>query len=151
MRGCFRDHHPPRLGAPRAHLELAIAPSMTKWKVVTVPFAETRDRLDTITGVGKRAAECVSCARGNRPPRATDGSGRSSTMRVAAARSRDTYLSAQFWRLAPGTKAAVAVGHSILGDRLAPATHGFDYEDLGGDYLVQRDTDRACQRAVAQL
>ncbi|HEV2070288.1 MAG TPA: hypothetical protein VGR26_10880 [Acidimicrobiales bacterium] len=32
---------------------------MTKWKAVTAPFAETRDRLDTITGVDKRAAECI--------------------------------------------------------------------------------------------
>ena len=26
-----------------------------------------------------------------------------------------------------------------------------DYQDLGGDYFVRRDTDRARQRAVAQL
>jgi transposase len=26
---------------------------------VMVPFAQARDRLDTITGVGKRAAECM--------------------------------------------------------------------------------------------
>jgi transposase len=35
----------------------------------------------------------------------------------AAARSRDTYLSAQYWRLARRIgkkKAAIAVGHSIL-------------------------------------
>jgi hypothetical protein len=26
-----------------------------------------------------------------------------------------------------------------------------DYQDLGGDYFIRRDTDRARQRAVAQL
>jgi len=26
-----------------------------------------------------------------------------------------------------------------------------DYQDLGGDYFARRDTDRARQRAVAQL
>ena len=30
-------------------------------------------------------------------------------------------------------------------------TNDGDYQDLGGDYFVRRDTDRARQRAVAQL
>jgi transposase len=30
-------------------------------------------------------------------------------------------------------------------------TDSCDYQDLGGDYFIRRDTDRARQRAVAQL
>jgi hypothetical protein len=72
----------------------------------------------------------------------------------AAARSRDSYLSAHFWRLALriGKKtAAVAVGHSMLVIAWHLLTDDCDYQDLGGDYLVRHDADRARQRAVAQL
>jgi len=72
----------------------------------------------------------------------------------AAARSRDTYLSAQYWRLARRIgkkKAAVAVGHSILVIAWHLLADDCDYADLGGDYFVRRDTQRQQQRAVAQL
>jgi transposase len=72
----------------------------------------------------------------------------------AAARSRATYLSAQYWRLARRIgkkKAAIAVGHSILVIAWHLLADDCDYQDLGGDYVVRRDTDRARQRAVAQL
>ena len=98
---------------------------------VIAPFAEARDRLDTITGVGKRAAECIIAEIGTdmtvfptaahlaswagRCPgtNITGGkrrSGRTTKGNVwladvlsecawAAARTRDSYLSAQYWRL----------------------------------------------------
>ena len=72
----------------------------------------------------------------------------------AAARSRDPYLSAQYWRLARRIgkkKAAVAVGHSILVIAWHLLTYDCDYQDLGGDSFVRRDPDRQRQRAVAQL
>ncbi len=72
----------------------------------------------------------------------------------SAARTRDTYLSAQFWRLARRIgkkKAAVAVGHSILVIVWHLLTNGCTYEDLGGDYFVTRDAERTRQRAVSQL
>jgi transposase len=72
----------------------------------------------------------------------------------AAARSRNTYLSAQYWRLARRIgkkKAAVAVGHSILVIAWHLLTNDCDYQDLGGDYFVRRDTERQRQRAIAQL
>jgi transposase len=72
----------------------------------------------------------------------------------AAARSRDSYLSAQYWRLARRIgkkKPAVAVGHSILVIAWHLLTSDCDDADLGGDYVVRRDTHRQRQRAVAQL
>lgn len=72
----------------------------------------------------------------------------------AAARSRDTYLSAQFWRLARRIgkrRAAMAVGHSILVIAWHLLSNDCDYEDLGGDYFVNRDAQRSRDRAVRQL
>ncbi len=72
----------------------------------------------------------------------------------AAARSRDTYLSAQYWRLSRRIgkkKAAAAVGHSILVIAWHLLSYDCEYEDLGGDYFNQRDTDRTRQRALSQL
>jgi transposase len=72
----------------------------------------------------------------------------------AAARSRDSYLSARYWRLAHRIgkkKAAVAVGHSILVIAWHLLADDCDYADLGGGFFLRRDADRARQRAVAQL
>ena len=72
----------------------------------------------------------------------------------AAARCRDTYLAAQFWRLARRIgkkKAALAVGHSILVIAWHLLANDCDYAELGGDFFVRRDSDQARQRAVAQL
>jgi transposase len=168
------------------HLEGAIAALDRHVDEVIAPFARVRDRLDTITGVGKRAAETIiaeigvdmsvfptaghlaswagRCPGNNR----TGGKRRSGKptrgnrwlgevlieCAWAAARSRDTYLSAQYWRLARRIgkkKAAVAVGHSILVIAWHLLADDCDYQDLGGDYFIRRDTDRARQRAVAQL
>ena len=73
----------------------------------------------------------------------------------AAARTRDTYLSAQFWRLARRIgkkKAAVAVAHSILVICWHLITNDADYDDLGGDYFTRRnDPDRHRDRLIEQL
>ena len=73
----------------------------------------------------------------------------------SAARTRDTYLSAQFWRLARRIgkkKAAVAVGHSILVICWHLVANDVDYEDLGGDYFTRRnDPDRHRDRLIEQL
>jgi transposase len=75
-------------------------------------------------------------------------------VRLGAAAQPRHYLSAQYWRLARRIgkkKAAVAVGHSILVIAWHLLTDNCDYQDLGGDYFVRRDTDRQRHRAVAQL
>jgi transposase len=64
------------------------------------------------------------------------------------------WAAAQFWRLARRVgkkKAAMAVGHSILVIAWHLLTDDCDYQDLGVDYFVRHDADRARQRAVAQL
>lgn len=73
----------------------------------------------------------------------------------AAARTRDTYLSAQFWRLARRIgkkKASIAVAHSILVICWHLITNDADYDDLGGDYFTRRnDPDRHRDRLIEQL
>lgn len=189
LTGRFSDHHGFLVELALTHieqLEAATARLDAEVDKAMAPFSAARDLLDSITGVGKRAAESIIAEIGidmGRFPTAghlaswaavcpgnnvTGGKRRSGKTRKgnvwleqilvecawAAARSKDTYLQAQFWRLARriGKKrAAVAVGHSILVIAWHLLSYGCVYEDLGGDYFAKRDTDRARQRAIAQL
>ena len=73
----------------------------------------------------------------------------------AAARSKNTYLSAHYHRIRGRrgpSKAAVAVGHSILVICWHLLATGETYTDLGGDYFDKRRTSTAHQRRlIAQL
>lgn len=189
LRGRFRDHHALLVRLSLDHieqLEASIAELDQRVDAVIAPFEQARDHLDTITGVGKRAAECVIAEIGvdmdvfptaghlaswaGRCPgnNKTGGKRRSGKTNKgnrwlgdiltecawAAARSRDTYLSAQYWRLARRIgkqKAAIAVGHSILVIAWHLLTNDCDYDDLGGDFFTKRDTERARHRAITQL
>jgi transposase len=200
LRGRFTDHHALLIGLcldHTAHLEAAIARLDERVDTLLathtsqatghdVPFAHARDRLDTITGVGKRAAETIiaeigvdmtrfptaahlaswaGLAPGNNITGGKRGSGKTTKGDVwlidiltqcawAAARTRDTYLSAQFWRLAHRIgkkKAAIAVAHSILVICWHLLTHDHDYDDLGGDWFTRRNTNRQRDRLIKQL
>ena len=62
LRGRFGAHHALLIRLALEHLEQlegSIATLDTHIDRVLAPFAQARDRLDTITGVGKRAAECM--------------------------------------------------------------------------------------------
>jgi transposase len=189
LRGRFSAHHALLVRLALDHieqLERSITALDAEVDRVIGPFAQARDRLDTITGVGKRAAECMIAeigvdmsvfptaahlaswagrCPGNNVTGGRRRSGRTTKGNVwlgeiliecawAAARCRDTYLAAQFWRLARRIgkkKAALAVGHSILVIAWHLLANDCDYAELGGDFFVRRDSDRARQRAVAQL
>jgi transposase len=72
----------------------------------------------------------------------------------AAARKRDTYLSALYRRLAARrgkSRAAVAVGHAILVIAYHLLQRGTDYKDLGPWYFEERDRDAEQRRLVHRL
>jgi transposase len=198
LRGRFRDHHGLLIGLcldHTAHIEAAIATLDERIDAVFaantsdagVPFEQARDRLDTIPGVGKRAAECIiaeigvdmsrfpsaahlaswaGMAPGNNITGGKRGSGKTTKGDVwlrdiltqcawAAARTHDTYLAAQFWRLARRIgkkKAAIAVGHSILVIAYHLMDREQDYADLGAGYFIRRhDPERHASKLVRQL
>ena len=73
---------------------------------------------------------------------------------LAATRSKDTYLAAQYARLRPrrGHKKALgAVKHSIIVACWHMLSTGEIYNDLGGDYFQRRDPVRLTKRLVTQL
>ncbi len=72
----------------------------------------------------------------------------------AAARKKGTYLSAQYRRLAARrgkSRAAVAVGHSILVIIYHMLSDGTTYHDLGPDYFDERDRQAVERRLVHRL
>jgi transposase len=189
LHGRFSEHHALILRLALDHVDQlgrSIDTLDAEVDRVIAPFARARDHLDTITGVGSRAAESIIAEIGadmtvfpdaahlaswaGRCPgnNVTGGRRRSGRTRRgsvwlgdiltecawAAARSRGTYLGAQFWRLARRIgkkKAAVAVGHSILVIAWHLLTNDADYQDLGGEYFMKRDAERARARAISQL
>ena len=72
----------------------------------------------------------------------------------AAARTKDTYLQAQYARLRVrrgANRASVAVAHSILTACWHMLQTGELYREAGGDYFHRRDPERTTKRLVAQL
>lgn len=72
----------------------------------------------------------------------------------AAAHTKDTYLAAQFRRLAAkrgAKKAAVAVGHSILLLVYYLLKRATTYADLGGSYFDERERESVQRRLVRRL
>ncbi len=72
----------------------------------------------------------------------------------AAARTKGSYLQAQYHRLRVrrgATRAVVAVGHSILTACWHMLLTGETYHDPGGDFFQRRDPERQTKRLVAQL
>lgn len=64
---------------------------------------------------------------------------------MTAARTKDTYLAAQYARLVGRRgkpRARKAVGHSILVAAFYMLAGGVPYTDLGGDYFVKRNSSQ---------
>jgi transposase len=73
---------------------------------------------------------------------------------LAAIRTKDTYLAAQYQRLKPRIghgRALGAIKHSMLIAYWHMFKHGETYRDLGGDYFQRRDPVRATKRLLAKL
>ena len=72
----------------------------------------------------------------------------------SAARTKNTYLSAQYRRIAArrgGNRAAVAVGHTILVIAYHILKKREPYKELGADYFDQRKKDAVVNNAVRRL
>jgi pimeloyl-ACP methyl ester carboxylesterase len=72
----------------------------------------------------------------------------------AAARTRDTYLAAQYRRVRARrgvNRASLAVAHSLLTAVWHMLQTGETYTDPGGDYYTRRDPQRTTRRLIAQL
>jgi transposase len=72
----------------------------------------------------------------------------------AAARTRDTYLAAQYHRVRAhrgANKASLAIAHSLLVAVWHMLQTGETYLDPGGDYYTRRDPARTTRRLVTQL
>ena len=72
----------------------------------------------------------------------------------AAARTKNSYLAAQYQRLRGRrghSKAVTAVGHSILTAAWHMLHTGELYRDLGGDYFTRQSPDRLTKRLIRQL
>jgi transposase len=73
---------------------------------------------------------------------------------LAATRTKDSYLAAQYLRLRGRrgpAKAVTAVGHSILTAAWHMLATGELYRDLGSDYYTRQNPDRTTKRLVRQL
>ncbi len=72
----------------------------------------------------------------------------------AGARTKGTYLAAQYRRLAARrgpNRAAVAVAHSMVVSAWHMLTTGETYRELGGDYYTRRDPEQQARRLTQQL
>ena len=189
--GRFEQHHAQMLRLHLDHidhLDASIATIDSQIDELIVPFADVRERLQTIPGVGQKVADVIIAETGADMDRFPDAahlaswagvcpgnnesagkrfSGRTRKADVwlqaalveaawAAARTKDTYLSAQFWRLAGRIgkkKAATAVAHSILVIAYHLMTDPeATYTDLGPDWFTRRNNpDARKARLVKQL
>ena len=74
---------------------------------------------------------------------------------MAAGRTKDTYLAAQYARLVGRrgkARARKAVGHSILVAAFHMLAGGVPYEDLGGDYYLKRNSpERRARKSLSDL
>ena len=73
---------------------------------------------------------------------------------LAAIRTKNSYLAAQYQRLKPRLghgRALGAVKHSMLIAYWHMFTTGETYRDLGGDYFQRRNPERATKRLIAKL
>jgi transposase len=168
------------LGVAIAQLDQQVAQRFEPYgcqlaRLETIPGVATRNAQVILAEIGPDMARFPSAGHlaswagmcpGNNESAGKHGSGRTRPgdrwLRSAliesawgAARTRGSYLNAQFWRLARRrgkNKAAVAVGHSILVAAFHILRDDVDYKDLGGDWFTRRqDAERRRRWHITQL
>jgi transposase len=115
----------------------------------------TAGHLVSWAGLCPRSDESAGKKRSTRIRRASPWL-RTSLVQAAwgAARSKGTYLQAQYFRIKArrgSKKAAIAVAASILTAAWHMLSYGTTYNDLGADYFVSRDKTKAANKLVNRL
>src|SRR5215510_4747033 len=132
----------------------------TTWVPITSTLAPSRRSLAISSDVSKRSATTSTSTARQHEPGARFSDQRPALRHTlieaahAAARSKNSYLAAQFHRLAArrGTKkAAVAVGHTILVIVWHLLDHGDPYHDLGANYFDSRAEPALTRHLVRRL
>ena len=115
----------------------------------------TAGHLVSWAGLCPRSDESAGKRRSTRTRKASQWLKSSLTQAAwGAARSKGTYLQAQYFRIKArrgSKKAALAVAASILTIAWHLLMRGTVYEDLGADYFVRRNKDRAARKLTKRL
>jgi transposase len=189
LEGRLRPHHAQLLARMLAHVDFldeSIAECEAQIEEMCRPFDQEIEFVDTVTGVGKRAAQDMiaeigvdmSCFLSHKHlcswaricPGNNESAGKRKSGRTgkgnrwqksilvecahAAGRSKGTYLSAQYARLArrKGKKhAAVAVGHSILEAVYLIPRDKVSYRDLGPGHFDEINRAHTIRYHVRRL
>ncbi len=163
LEGRFEHLHSVWIGAILAHLDFLDEQVASLTETIgeqIAPFETAVQLLRTIPGVERRTAESIIAEIGidmSVFPTAKElasWAGHLEEAALAAVRTKDVYLAAQYARLRPrrGHKKALgAVKHSIICACWHMLSTGELYKDLGGDYFRKRDPQRTTKRLIAQL
>jgi transposase len=189
LRGLMGSHQRLLLGSQLRHLEFLeseIEGLSAEIAERLRPVDAALERLDTIPGVGRRAAEALLAEIGpdvSRFPTAVhlaswarlcpgndESAGKRRSGRIgggnpwlravlveaawAAARTKNTYLAAQYRRLAArrGSKRAlIALAHTILVIVYHLLRDGTIYQELGGNYFDEHERQTVVRRSVRRL
>jgi transposase len=188
LEGRFSAHHALLATHVLSHLDYldeTIAALGAEIETRLAPFADKAELLQTIPGVGQRAAEVILAELGPDMSRfpsdrhaaswaalcpgndESAGKRRSGRTRkgdtwlketllesaLAASRTRDTYLKAQYLRLRRRRgekKALVAVAHSILIIAYHVLHESRPYEELGSDWFLRRESPTHLTRRLTR-
>lgn len=189
LNGLIRPHQRLMLKTQLEHIDfldkqIALLDEEIKGRML--PFEEDLERLDSIPGVGRRAAEHIIaeigtdmgqfpsaahlCSWAGVAPGNNESAGKRQSGRTrkgneklrsvlveaarAAARTKDTYLSAQYHRIAArreANRAAVAVAHSILTIVYYLLKRKEVYRDLGINYYEERKKEAIVKQSIKKL